>query len=423
MTKPKTEAEKKKTAASQPKKKDPPKKKAELAKVQPVKLQPFQTESIIKTTQDLAIMGRYMSESGFFPELDAVAKACMVIEKGRELGILPVSSGQVIHPIRTQDGMKLAIEAKLYGAIAMNAGVRWKAIKKDKEGCILEFWSIVDKTIPVHTETFTLEDAARAGLSEKKNWVWYPEEMCYNRCLIKGLRYFDPRICMGLYSVEEVNDFEKISDDGGGSVYVLPEEGLNDKDIIPEAEQAPTQTVSETLPEDAKRPVSTDKIEEAEDFGESQYSEAEEVQAEEPAAEDPPEEKAEPDFMPFEEGPTPEEINTGQRQAKPAPTDPGILIYKQVVTDYMKVQGMGDLYSTFKEWLSVFQTSREPMRNFVERNQFGKWSLEKGSIEDLKVLASNIKWTMDTFIDYCFKELGLEKVGFHTHPGIQNNQE
>ncbi len=404
----------------------------EKTKAATVKLQPALIESIIKTVQDLAIVSKYAAESEFFVGLDTPAKASMVIEKGRELGIHTVSACQVIHPIKTQDGIKLAIEAKLYAAIAMNLGVRWKIHEKTPAGCKLEFYSITDKTIPNHIDTFTMVDAARAGLAKKNNWVWYPEEMCYWRCFLKNCRIFDARICMGLYSVQEVNDFEKITNGDGDEIYVIPDTELLESVGIPDTETAPTQTVAETLPIEDEVKGTVD-IKEAEDLGLGMHSEEEEYfddeEEQEPmteAEEGPPQpttgvvEK----IMPFEEGPTPTELTQGKRDIAPeTPVDPGILIHKQVVVDFMKVQGMENLYTTFKEWLGSFQTSREPMRNFVARNQFGKWSISKGSIEDLKLLTDNLKWTMDKFISYCFIELKLKSVGIHKNPAMNAEPE
>jgi len=397
-----------------------------LIKAEGKVLHPIPVESIVKTTQDLMLMGKMASESHFYAGIDTQEKACMVIQTGRELGIMEASACRVIHPIPTQAGPKLAIESKLYAAIAMNLGVRWKIHEKTPEGCKLEFYSITDKTIPNHTETFTMKDAARAKLAGKDNWLWYPEEMCFWRCFLKGVRVFDPRICMGLYSVQEVNDFEKITNGDGEEVYVIPEETLGSVGI-PDTDTAPPQTVAQALPAEAE--VQTiDKIQEEEmeemeeeyddegeeDLGPSEYDEMETVA--DVITHTKTEKK---EIMPFEEDPTQQEQKPGTRELAPkVPTDPGILIHKQVILDYMKVQGMENMYTTFKEWLAIFQTSRKPMKAFVARNQFGKWSISKGSIEDLKVLTDHLKWTMDTFIGYCFTELKLERVGIHTNPAL-----
>lgn len=362
---------------------------------------------IIKSAQDLAIVSRYISESGFFPDLHEVAQAAVVVQAGSELGVQPIMSGQLIHPIRTNAGMKLVLEAKLLASIAMDNGVRWKIHKKDKTGCTLEFYSIIDKTIPNHTDTFTMEDAARAELDKKSNYVWYPEEMCYNRCMDKGLRVFDPRIATGFYTMEQAVDFKKIDDGEGGEVFVVPNEML-------EVDTAPSQTVAETHPEAAVPTGTTEKIEDAEDFGEGVHSE--------PAARKP--DSIDEDFMPFDEEPTAEELEApGKVIGTPAPTDPQILVYKEIVLNYLKVQGMDTLYSAFKEWLAIFQTSRDPMKVFVARNVHGKWSIEKGSVEDLKVMIENLKWTIDKFIDYCFTDLKLERVGIHTNPALQQEKD
>lgn len=365
---------------------------------------------IIRTAQDLAIVSRYIAESGFFPELTKIAQAAVVVQAGSELGVQPVMSGQLIHPIKTNAGIKLVVEAKLLASIAMDNGVRWKIHKKDTLGCTLEFYSITDKTIPNHTETFTMEDAKRAELDQKNNYLWYPEEMCYNRCMDKGLRVFDPRIATGFYTMEQAVDFKKMDDGEGGSVYVVPDEML-------EVETAPPQTVAETHPETAVPAGTTDKVEDAEDFGMSVDSE--------PAARKP--DSIDEDFMPFEEGATPEELEVPSKDiGEPVPTDPEILICKQALLTYLNIQKMdtGPLYSEFKEWLSVFQTSRDPMKVFVARNQHGKWSIEKGNKEDLKVMVENLKWTIDSFIDDCFiKDPKRERVGIHTNPALQPEQD
>ena len=78
-------------------------------------LYPIPVESIIKSTQDLMLMGKMASESKFYAGIDTQEKACMVIQTGRELGIMEASACRVIHPIPTQAGPKLAIEAKERG--------------------------------------------------------------------------------------------------------------------------------------------------------------------------------------------------------------------------------------------------------------------------------------------------------------------
>jgi len=380
-------------------------------------------QSIVKSPADLAIMARFVTDSKFYPKLNEPAKSAVVIKIGMELGIQEMMATQLIHPIMTNDGPKLVIESKLLAMIAMQGGVRWKIIQKDPTACILEFYSLRDKTLNPHREQFTIEDAKRAGLDQKKNWIWYPEEMCYNRCLKKGLTVFDPRIGGGYYTLEEARDFEPINE-----TEVADELAA---EVIPDAETAPDQNAVETRGEEdfSKLPPNTtlDKTK-AEDLGMGLASEQREQQAQQQVtAPDPPDQgdiDADDGFMPYGDEPTTEELKPGTKDLAPAtPTDPGILIYKQMIIDYMKVQQMEHLYPQFKEFLSIFQTSRSPMKNFVARNQFGAWSMEKGSKADLKVLTDNLHWTIERFIEHCFKVLGLAKVGMYDNPALKPEQD
>ena len=374
-------------------------------------------QAIIKSPADLAIMARFVAESSFYPRLNDVAKAAVVIETGRELGIQMMMACQLIHPIATNDGIKVVIESKLLAMIALQNGVRWKIVQKDPTACTLEFYSLKDKTLPTHKETFTFKDAIRAGLSGKKNWQWYPEEMCYNRCLKKGLTVFDPRIGGGFYTLEEAVDFEPIDDNTVADELAA--------EVMPDTETAPDQNAAQTRGEATSPPPrTTEDHKEAEELGLGQAPEQRQRKEQQGDAPD----EIDHDFMPYNDEPTPDELKPGTRDlAPPGPIDPVILIYKEVILDYFKIQQMDkiprDLYPDFKEWLAVFQTSRSPTRNFVARNQFGAWSIEKGSKADLKILTDNLNWTMRHFFEHCFNILKLPKVGIYDNPALTTEQD
>ncbi len=54
--------------------------------------------------------------------------------------------------------------------------------------------------------SFTIQDAAKAKLTGKKNWMENPADMLWWRLVSKSIRKINPGIVAGIYSVEEVQD-------------------------------------------------------------------------------------------------------------------------------------------------------------------------------------------------------------------------
>ncbi len=55
---------------------------------------------------------------------------------------------------------------------------------------------------------WTMERAKKAGLTGKDNWNKYPRQMLRARVISEGVRTCYPAVCVGVYTPEEVQDFE-----------------------------------------------------------------------------------------------------------------------------------------------------------------------------------------------------------------------
>jgi len=62
------------------------------------------------------------------------------------------------------------------------------------------------------TITWTIDMAKRIGIANKDNWRNYPRAMLRSRCVSEGVRTVYPGIAVGIYTVEEVQDFAKEKD-------------------------------------------------------------------------------------------------------------------------------------------------------------------------------------------------------------------
>jgi hypothetical protein len=70
-----------------------------------------------------------------------------------------------------------------------------------------KFSHSVNSPTPVLIE-WTIEMATKAGLAGKDNWKNYPRQMLRARVVSEGVRTVYPAVCVGVYTPEEVQDFE-----------------------------------------------------------------------------------------------------------------------------------------------------------------------------------------------------------------------
>ena len=170
-----------------------------------------QLEQIARSTDldRVARLGLWLAavESG---STDPKAKgmgAALRIAYAESLG-LPAHAASEVHIINGN----LATSAQLKRAQAFTQGYQVVPIENTNEVCTVE---IIDRktnkplasTKPV---TFTIEDAKRMGLLEKKGKAWHnnPADMLFARASSKAIRMYIPHVALGVLTIEEVGDFE-----------------------------------------------------------------------------------------------------------------------------------------------------------------------------------------------------------------------
>jgi len=279
-------------------------------------------KAIVPSAQNLLLLSDALHQSGMFPNVRSKFGALAIIEYGRELGLQPVIALQTMSVISG----KICIEAKAMLAMAQKNGVKHEIIEKTKEGSRVQF---TKPGSDPYTETFSIDDAEKLGFLKKDNWKMYPEEMCFWRCIAKGLRAYAPDAILGLYSREEMLDI-------GKSFNSKPEEKPKKK---PESK---TDKVKE---EDKTKNIALEK----ETF------------------------------------------------------------IKEIQKDFKIRYGNNydEEYRGFKEFLSEHQ--KEKKRNFVGKNEQGYWSLNRGKLEDLKLLALHLGFACKTYAEFKAKKKEKEE--------------
>lgn len=77
--------------------------------------------------------------------------------------------------------------------------------------------------------TWTMEQAKKIGITTKDNWAKYPRAMLRARCLSEGIRAVYPGVVVGVYTPEEVEEFDdkkpaKVKD--MGKAEIVDSEGV-----------------------------------------------------------------------------------------------------------------------------------------------------------------------------------------------------
>lgn len=150
--------------------------------------------------EEMQLMAKAFSASGFFKDASDQAKAIVKIAYGRELGIAPVAAMCGIY--LTAQG-KLELDSGLIGALIKGSERYNYFVKRlDGDGCEIEFY---ENGKLIGTSSFDVNDAKRAGLAGKDTYGKYPRNLYFARALTNGARWYCPNIFGGaVYASGEI---------------------------------------------------------------------------------------------------------------------------------------------------------------------------------------------------------------------------
>lgn len=146
---------------------------------------------------DIESIAGHLVKSGFFKDASDLSKAVVKVLYGAEIGIGPVQAMAGIHIVEGRPSMS----AGLIAGLCKRAGYDYSALQSDAAGCVLE-WRNARGAV-LGQSSFTMDDAKRAGLAGKQNWVKYPADMCFARAVSQGARRYCPDATLGAVYVPE----------------------------------------------------------------------------------------------------------------------------------------------------------------------------------------------------------------------------
>lgn len=186
---------------------------------------------IPKTIQELGVMSEGFFKSGFYPNVKSVQGAMVVIQTGLELGLTPAKAMNQINIINGRP----ALSAQCMNGLMQARGIKISTIKNDNTECIISG----TRNGVTEEVSYKMEDAKKAGLDGKDNWKKYPRRMLFARAISELANKIAPDVIMGLYTQEEVEDFE--------SPKIGPDQAKNVTPQNNDPEPPPSQPKEESI--------------------------------------------------------------------------------------------------------------------------------------------------------------------------------
>lgn len=152
------------------------------------------------TMDEIQFMGNAVAKSGLFGMKNAdQAIALMLIAQAE--GMHPAIAARDYHVIQGRPALKA--DAMLARFQATGGKVNWDVYTDQEVKATFSHPS--GGGVTIH---WSIDQAKRIGLAEKDNWKNYPRAMLRARVISEGIRTVFPGCVVGIYTPEEVQDFD-----------------------------------------------------------------------------------------------------------------------------------------------------------------------------------------------------------------------
>jgi hypothetical protein len=158
----------------------------------------------LNTVEDLARVGDVFVKSGFFADTRDAAQAIVKVMAGQELGFAPIASMTGVYIVKG----KVSLSANLIAAAVKRSGrYTFRVRQHDAQICEIEFFEL-DKSgnkESIGVSSFSMQEAAQAGLASSATWKNFPRNMLYARAMSNGAKWYCPDVFGGpVYTPDEL---------------------------------------------------------------------------------------------------------------------------------------------------------------------------------------------------------------------------
>jgi hypothetical protein len=163
---------------------------------------PSNLPALIHSTADVDLIAKRAAESKLYPGISTPQAAFTLMMLCQADGLHPATALRRYHIIEGKPSMKA--DAMLAGFQNAGGKVRW--LERTDLKVSAEFSHPSGGTVTI---TWDMEQAKRAKLAQKDIWQKYPRQMLTARVISEGIRTILPAVVQGMYTPEEVQDFDE----------------------------------------------------------------------------------------------------------------------------------------------------------------------------------------------------------------------
>lgn len=163
------------------------------------------TDLVVYSPQDIQLMAKQVAASKLMTGADTEQAAFTLMMLCQSEGIHPIQAIRRFHIIKGRPTMRAdAMQAEFQ---RQGGRILWE--RSDATACVARFIHQTHAPDPGVAITWTIEQAKAAGLTANDTWRKYPDAMLRARVISTGIRMVMPGIVVGIYTPEEVADFDE----------------------------------------------------------------------------------------------------------------------------------------------------------------------------------------------------------------------
>lgn len=152
-----------------------------------------------KALEDIQPVCDVFVKSGIFEDVKDVAQAIVKVMAGSEIGLSPLESMMNLYIVKN----RVSASSKVISSLIKKSGKYDYTVEKlDNQECVILF---TKEGKELGRSSFTIKDAALAGIVNKDNWKNYPRNMLFARAISNGARWYCPDVYCG-YATEELDE-------------------------------------------------------------------------------------------------------------------------------------------------------------------------------------------------------------------------
>ena len=194
------------------------------------------TDMAMIPISDVQTLATSVARSRLFPAFDTPEKALVLMMLAQSEGCSPIQATQRYDVIQGRPAKKT--DAMLADLQARGGTVKW--LELSATAVEAEFTS-KGLASPVRVR-WDMARANQAGLGGKDMWKKFPQNMLRARVVSEGIRLADPGVVAGLYTPEEVQDFDSPPPVAQiQQQQAAPQPQPVDVEVVPPAEQPPSE--------------------------------------------------------------------------------------------------------------------------------------------------------------------------------------